>query len=111
VRIADYLIRNIEAPLAVRYRLPRRVRVAGPCNVLKGPSISAHKKSAIVKADRNPAVLPELYNLCYLTLQGLLRSPGKGFSDQPDPIANFETGFQLRFLVHLPLFYKPATRH
>src|SRR5260221_9610247 len=80
-----------------------------PCNALKGIWISAHKKSAIVKTDRNPAVLPELYNLCYLTLQRRLGSPCEGFSDQPDPIANFENGFQLRFLVHLPLAFSPSS--
>jgi len=78
-------------------------------NALKGIWISAHKKSAIVKTDRNPAVLPELYNLCDLTLQRRLGSPREGFSDQSDPIANFENGFQLRFLVHLPFAFSPSS--
>src|ERR1035437_8727889 len=81
----------------------------GLCNPLKGPGLSAQKKSAIVKADRNPAVVPELDDLRYLTLQGLLGFPSEGFGYQPDPIANLETGVWLRFSVHLLFAFSPSS--
>jgi hypothetical protein len=84
-------------------------REPGLCNPLKGPGLSAQKKSAIVKAERNPAVVPELDDLRYLTLQGLLGFPSEGFGDQPDPIANLETGVWLRFSVHLLFALNPIS--
>jgi hypothetical protein len=68
---------------------------AKPRHALKGIWTSAHEKSAIVKTDRNPAIIPEFDNLRYLTLQRRLGSSCESFSDQPDTIANFETSFWL----------------
>jgi hypothetical protein len=80
----------------------------GSKRAFKGFRLSAQEKSAIVKADRNPAVVPELDDLRYLTLQGLLGFPSEGFGDQPDPIANLETGVWLRFSVHLLFAFSPS---
>src|SRR6266480_626291 len=49
---------------------------------LKGLSVSAHKKPAIVKADRDPAIIAALVNLADLTLQRRLGSPCESLSDQ-----------------------------
>jgi hypothetical protein len=84
-------------------------REPGLCNPLKGPGVSAQKKSAIVKAERNPAVVPELDNFADLTSQRNLGFPSEGFGDQPDPIANLETGVWLRFLVHLLFAFRPSS--
>jgi hypothetical protein len=74
-------------------------------NALKGLGGSAHKKSAIVKADRHPAIVTALDYFPYFTLQRHFGFPGEGSSDQPDPIANFETGLQLRFWLHFALAF------
>ncbi len=73
-------------------------------NALKGFRLSGHKKPAIVKADGNPAIVAALDNLAYLTLQRHLSFPCETFSDQSDPIANFETILQLRLI--LPLHFR-----
>ncbi|HEX7566423.1 MAG TPA: hypothetical protein VF396_24695, partial [Bradyrhizobium sp.] len=78
-------------------------------HALKGFNVSAQKKSAIVKAERNPAVVPELDNFADLTSQRNLGSPGESLSDQPDLIANFETGVWLRFLLHFALAFSPSS--
>jgi hypothetical protein len=59
-------------------------------NALKGLDVSAHKKPAIGKADRNPAIVAALDNLAYLTLQCHLGFPCESLRDQSDSIANFE---------------------
>jgi hypothetical protein len=74
-------------------------------NALKGLSVSAYKKPAIVKADRDPAIIAALDNLADLILQRHLDSPCESLSDQSDPIANFETNFQFRFLLHFPFAF------
>jgi hypothetical protein len=74
-------------------------------NALKGLSGSAHKKSPIVKADRDPAIVAALDYFPNFASQRHLRSPGERLSDQPDMIANFETGFQLRILLHFPFAF------
>jgi hypothetical protein len=51
----------------------------------------AHKKPAIVKADRDPAIVAALDNFAYLTLQRHLGFPCESLSDQSDPIANLES--------------------
>jgi hypothetical protein len=78
-------------------------------NALKGLSVSTHKKSAIVKADRDPAIVTPLDYFPYFTLQRYFGLPGESLSDQPDPIANFETGLQQRFLFHFPLAFSPSS--
>jgi len=78
-------------------------------NALKGLSVSAHKKPAIVKADRDPAIIAALDNLADLTLQRHRGSPWESLSDQSDPIANFETDFQFRFLLHFPFAFSAGT--
>jgi hypothetical protein len=77
-------------------------------NALKGLSVSAHKKPAIFKADRDSAIIAALDNLADLILQRRLGSPCESLSDQSDPIANFETSFQFRFLDHFPFPYGPG---
>ena len=76
---------------------------------LKGFNVSAHEKSAIVKADRDPAIVAALDNFADLTSQRHLGSPGESLSDQPDLIANFETGLQLRFWLHFALAFSPSS--
>jgi hypothetical protein len=72
-------------------------------NALKGLGGSAHKKSAIVKADRHPAIVTALDYFPYFTLQRHFGFPGESFSDQFDSVANFETDIGLRFaLLHFP---------
>jgi len=78
-------------------------------NALKSLSVSAQKKPAIVKADPDPAIIAALDNLADLTLQRHLGSPWESLSDQSDPIANFETGFQFRFLLHFPFAFGAGT--
>ena len=78
-------------------------------NALKGFNVSAQEKSAIVKADRDPAIVAALDNFADLTSQRHLGSPGESLSDQPDLIANFETGPQLRFLLHFALAFSPCS--
>src|ERR1035437_3110039 len=78
-------------------------------HALKGFNVSAHEKSAIVKADRDPAIVAALDNFADLTLQRHFGFPSEGFSDQPDPIANLETGLQLRFLLHFVFALSPIS--
>jgi hypothetical protein len=78
-------------------------------HALKGFNVSAHEKSAIVKADRDPAIVAALDNFADLTLRRHFGFPGESLSDQPDPIANFETGPQLRFLLHFALAFSPSS--
>jgi hypothetical protein len=70
-------------------------------NVFKGFRVSGHKEPAIVKADRDPAIVATLDNLTYLTLQRRLGFPCETFSDQSDSIANFETVIQLGLMLPL----------
>jgi hypothetical protein len=72
-------------------------------NALKARDVSGHKKPAIVKADRDPAIVAALDNLAYLTLQCHLGFPCETLSDQSNPIANFEISFRFRVLLHLLL--------
>jgi hypothetical protein len=76
---------------------------------LKGLNVSAHKKSAIIKADRDPAIVTVLDYFPYFTLQRLFGFPSESSSDQPDPIANFEISPQLRFLLHFALAFSPRS--
>jgi hypothetical protein len=66
-------------------------------NALKGLDVSTHKKPAIGKADRNPAIVAMLDNLAYLTLQCRLGFPCESLRDQSDSIANFEISSRYRF--------------
>jgi hypothetical protein len=75
-------------------RLQPRIRHA-----LKGFGLSGHEKSAIVKADRDPAIVAALNNLADLTLQRDLGFPCESLRDQSNAIANFETIFRPR-LIH-----------
>jgi hypothetical protein len=61
----------------------------GSKRAFKGFRLSAQEKSAIVKADRDPAIGAALDYFPYFTLQRHFGFPGESFSDQPDPIANF----------------------
>jgi hypothetical protein len=67
-------------------RIPPEIR-----HELKGLRLSAHEKSAIVKADRDPTIFAALDYFADLTLQRYLGSPCESFSDQPDSIANLES--------------------
>jgi len=82
--------------------------LASAGNPLKGLGVSAHKKSAIIKADRDPAIVAALDNFAYFTLQRHFGFPGESFRDQPHPIANLETGFQVRIFLHFPFAFGPA---
>jgi hypothetical protein len=79
-------------------------------NALKGLDVSAHKKPAIGKADRNPAIVAALDNLAYLTLQCRLGFPCESLRDQSDSIANFEISSRHRFLVHFPFAFAAALK-
>src|SRR6266404_7190904 len=80
-------------------------------HALKGFGLLAHEKSAIVIADREPAIVSTLYNVAYLTLQRHLGFPCETFSDQSDSIANFETIFQVRLSLPLHSRTIEAPRH
>jgi hypothetical protein len=84
--------------------------LASAGNPLKGLGVSAHKKSAIIKADRDPAIVAALDNFAYFILQRHFGFPGESFRDQPHPIANLETGFQVRILLHFPFAFSPLYR-
>ena len=78
-------------------------------NALKRLDVLAPKKSAIIKPDRDPAVLAALDHLAYLILsQCHLVFPGESMSDQSDPIANFEASFRFGFLLHFPFAFSQA---
>jgi hypothetical protein len=57
--------------------------------------------------NRDPAIVAALDHFAYFILQRRLGSPSECFSDQPDMIANFETGFQLRILLHFAFAFSP----
>src|ERR1019366_10356180 len=66
---------------------------------LKGFNVSAHEKSAIVKADRDPAIVAALDNFADLTSQRHLGSPGERPGDELHLIAYFQAAIGLRFAV------------
>src|SRR5712664_5013142 len=73
-------------------------------NALKGFGLATNEKSAIVKANGNPAIVAALDNIANFTLQRHFGFPRESTGDQHDLITNLKTGVQLRFLFHLSAF-------
>ena len=63
------------------------------------------EKSAIVKADRDPAIVPAFDDLADLILQRRFGFPGKRIGDQPHAVANLESASRPRFFSHFPFAF------
>ena len=77
-------------------------------NALKGFGLATNEKSAIVKANGNPAIVAALDNIANFTLQRHFGFPRESTGDQHDLITNLKTGGPIEIFVS---FIRLQRRH
>ena len=71
-----------------------------PEHSLKRPGLATQEKSAIIKPDRDPAVVTALDNLADLSLKGDFSAPCQRIGNKPHPVTYLKTAIGLSSALH-----------